>query len=164
MENRNKICGSLVKDVFYDKMPYDKIKINWNKNPIEMSLFLSFLTVKVEISTNHLGYDTGWSLRKNEELKLRIGGGSVNGKEWLDSLQLGTKLSNPYNNYVNPFYLFDFMTKEGQDFFVEYYKSDIETLIAKQKESIIFLENTLSDKKELHNSIVKEYKILTHTI
>lgn len=121
---------------FYSKLPWDKVQINWNKNPIRMGLFLSFLTVPVEIIRDHLGSDTGWTMKENKEHKLIIRGGIVNGIEWLDSLQFGTKLSNPYNNYVNPFFLMDIMTKEGIYFFLEYYKKEIDQLIENQIEKV----------------------------
>lgn len=127
-----------LKKEFYNKLPYDKIQINWNKNPIPMKLFLSFLTVSVKLTTDHLGYDTGWSQRVNEDLKLIVKGGSVDGVEYLDNIQYGTKLSNSYNNYVNPFYLFPILTHEGRMFFIDYYKDEIEKLFEKFDHAIDF--------------------------
>jgi hypothetical protein len=91
-----------IKKEFYNKLQSDKIRINWNKNPIKMDIFLSFLVVPVVRSSDHLGSDNGWTLLENKEISLRIGGGVVGGVEYLDHLELGTKLANPYNNYVNP--------------------------------------------------------------
>lgn len=150
----------LIKE-FYNKLKDDKIKINWNKNPIKMSLFLSFLTVQVEISRDHLGSDTGWTLKKNEDLKLLIGGGIVNGTEYLDTLQYGVKLSNPYNNYVNPFFLFDILTEEGKAFFVEYYKDDISKILSDQIRSVEFYKNKLQAETELLDLIQNEVVSLT---
>lgn len=150
-----------LKKTFYNKLPHDKIKINWNKNPISMSLFLSFLTVEVKRSHDHLGSYTGWTLLENDKLKLKIGGGIVNGIELLDSLQFGEKLSNSYNNYINPFYLFDILSEEGRDFFFNYYKSDIENIVKSVESDIKYLESDLKNKKELLSEILSEVKILS---
>src|SRR5688572_9885530 len=103
-----------LKSAFYNKLQTDKIKIYWNKNPIRMDLFLSFLTVATERSQKHLGSDTGWTKHFNKECNLIVSGGIVGNTEYLDSLEYGIKLSNPYNNYVNPFYLFDILTTKGK--------------------------------------------------
>ena len=124
-----------------------KIKFNWNKEPIPMDLFISFLTIETKISTEHLGYWNGWTRRVNEEYKLIISGGITGGVNYLDSIQYGTKLDNPYNNYVNPFYLFDILTDEGKRFFLEYYKKDIDSIIEKQKQSVSNTEQRLVDEK-----------------
>ena len=145
----------------FSKLPHDKIKINWNKNPIEMELFLSFLTVEVKRSTDHLGSCTGWTLLENNELKLKIGGGIVNGKEWLDSLQFGTKLNNKYNNYVNPFYLLGILTEEGKNFFIDYYKEDIDKIVSEQKDSINYLKRSLSEKQEQLKAMLSEIEWLS---
>lgn len=107
------------------KLPNDKIKINWNKNPIKMDQFISFLTVGLTRSKKHLGSDTGWTKLYGEN-NLEISGGIVNGVEYLDSIKYKKNLHNGYNNFVSPFYLFEIMTDEGKDFFVEYYSDDIE--------------------------------------
>lgn len=113
---------------FLSKLKNDKIKINWNKNPIKMADFLSFLTVEVEKSERHLGWDNGWT-RYHGKDDLVIGGGVVNKVEYLDTLKYKRKLDNPWNDFVNPFYLFDIMTQEGKDFFLDYYKDEIEDQI-----------------------------------
>lgn len=107
-----------INNVFYSKLESDKIKINWNKNPIQMNEFLSFLTVEVVRSKDHIGYCTGWTLLENESLNLKIGGGIVGSIEYLDTIQYGNNLSNSYSNYVNPFYIFPILNKEGQIFFL----------------------------------------------
>ena len=152
--------NSVLSAVFF-KLPSDKVKINWNKNPIEMKRFLSFLTVEVKRSSDHLGSCTGWTLLENDELKLKIGGGIVNGKEWLDSLQFGTKLDNKYNNYVNPFYLLGILTEEGKNFFIDYYKDDIEKMVSEQKASIAYLERSLSEKQEQLEAMLSEIEGLS---
>jgi len=129
------------------ELKYDKIKINWNKKPILMETFLSFLTIPVEKSTEHLGSSTGWTRFFNKEYKLEIGGGIVD-KHYLDSLQYGTKLQNQYNNYVNPFYLFEILTSEGKAFFLDYYKEDIEKIISEQTEKIQRVERQLINEKD----------------
>ena len=154
--------SSPIKKDFYDKLGYHKIQINWNKNPIELSLFLSFLTVEVKRSTTHLGSCNGWTLLENDDLNLKIGGGIVNGKEYLDNLRLGTKLGNPFNNYVSPFYLFGILSKEGQRFFIDYYKEDIDKIVNEQKSSIEYAETELTEKKELLNDILIEVEKLNN--
>ena len=113
---------------FYSKLGKDKIKINWNKNPIKMNLFLSFLTEPTEKQTKFLGCLTDWTQYTGEN-NLEIMGGVVGGVEYLDHLQYGKNLDNPYNSYVNPFYLFDIFTEAGKAFFREYYANEINEII-----------------------------------
>lgn len=110
------------------KLDRDKIKINWNKNPILMSDFLSFLTIDVETGTGHGGYDNGWTRRYGKD-GLVVRGGIVRGVEYLDMLEYKKGLSDPYSNFCNPFFLCDILSKEGVSFFLNYYKDDIERLI-----------------------------------
>ena len=153
-----------LKKEFYNKLDMDKIKINWNKNPIKMKDFLSWLTVPVEKSNDHLGACSGWTMYENKTLNLIVGGGIVNGVEYLDSLQYGSKLSNPYNNYVNPFYLFDILTKEGRKFFMDYYAEDSYVAIGKVKDRIRYLEKELLAKKDLYDEIDAEIKRLVKEV
>jgi len=155
------VFQSPLKKDFYDKLPYDKININWNKKAIAMDLFLSFLQVEVKRSNDHLGLITGWTLLYNNELKLQIGGGIVKGTEYLDSLQFGTKLSNPYNNYVNPFYLFEILNNEGRVFFVDYYKDEIKKIVLNYKDDISYLKKSLSEKTETLQRISLEIETLS---
>ena len=138
---------------FYKKLDSDKIKIKWNKKSIEMNLFLSFLKIDFIQSKDHLGYCTGWTLYENEEYKLRITGCKINGKEYLDNIRYGIKLQNQYNNYVNPFYLFEIMNLEGKKFFINYYMDDILLLIDKQKKVIL----NLKAKLDSENNVLTEY-------
>lgn len=142
----------------------DKIKINWNKNPIRMDLFLSFLTIPYTKSTDHLGYHTGWTQYENKESKLIVTGGGVNGVEWLDHIQYGTKLANQYNNYVNPFYLFDIMTDEGKQFFIKYYEDDIKKIIAKADEEVEYAQSRLKRAIGYQTELMVEYNQLLHPI
>ena len=130
----------------YKHLKDDKVKINWNKNPIRMDQFISFLTVELTRSRDHLGYENGWTLLENKDLK--IGGGIVNGIEYLDRIQYGIKLSNPYNNYVSPFYLFDIMTDEGKAFFAEYYKDEISKFKESCGSQVLAAERTLAEAKQ----------------
>jgi len=144
---------ALPKKEFFDKLKSDKVKINWNKNPIRMDVFLTFITVPLERSKDHLGYENGWTMLQNKEHKLIVGGGIVGGVEYLDRLQFGVKLSNPYNNYVNPFYMFDVMTDEGKAFFVEYYKEDIAKIVEQNQSTLIFYKKKLEDQAALCENI-----------
>jgi len=110
---------------FYGKLPAEKIRFSWNENPIRMDNFLKFLKVPTTRSYNHLGSDYRWTKLTNKELDLVISGGRINNIEYLDTLQFGENLSNPYNNYVNPFYLWGIFTKEGKIYFCNYYEDGI---------------------------------------
>ena len=133
---------------FYKEFKNDKIKINWNKNPIEMKLFLSFLTVETKRSESYLGQHNGWTKLENEELKLYVSGGSVGGVEYLDSLKYGTNLGNVWNDFVNPFYLFDIMNKEGRNFFLNYYKDDIQLVLDNKNNNVSNLNKKLKEARE----------------
>ena len=132
---------------FYKQLKYDKIKINWNKNPIKMELFLSFLTVDVERSTKHFGSSTGWTLLKGDD-DLNIGGGVISGVEYLDSIKYRSNLSNPYNNFVNPFFLFDILNNEGRKFFINYYSSEIEEILKNSTRLVTQTEQAFERAKE----------------
>lgn len=125
-----------------------------------MDLFLSFLTIEVERSYDHFGSSTGWTRLNNKEHKLVIGGGIIRSIEYLDRLEYGIKLSNSYNNYVNPFYLFGILTKEGQAFFLEYYAIEISVIFSASKDSVIFQERKLSQSKEIMQAIEQEIELL----
>ncbi len=116
---------------FYKDLSNDKIKINFNKNPIRMDLFLSFLLVNT-VKVDCLGGWNGWTERVNNQHNLIIEGGIMGDHEYLESIRYGTKLQNRYNNWVNPFYLFDIMTDKGKKFFIEYYQEEINEIIEKQ--------------------------------
>lgn len=125
-----------------------------------MNLFLSFLTVEVIRSYDHLGDSTGWTLLENKEIKLRIRGGIVGGIEYLDGLEYGVKRGNPYNNYVNPFYLFEILTEQGRKFFINYYADEIAKVVAGVQSNIRSLENQLDFKRELEMEITEEIQSL----
>lgn len=149
-----------LKAVFYNKLQSDKIKINWNKNPIKMDLFLSFLTIKVERSHDHLGSCTGWTKLYNKDRQLVVSGGIIEGVEYLDNLQYGTKLSNPYNNYVNPFFMFDILNTEGKAFFFQYYAEDINTIVKTEKDGVLIQERRLEHSKRVVQDIENEIEFL----
>jgi hypothetical protein len=130
---------------FLRALDFDKVTINWNKNPIPMNLFLSFLTVEVERKTDGLGSSNGWTKLVGED-GLIIGGGIIKGVEYLDRLKYGERLDNPYNNHVNPFYMFGILNQEGRKFFVEYYKDDIQAILSKADER---LSNAQEYKEEV---------------
>lgn len=148
---------------FLKNLKNDKIKINWNKKPIPMEKFLSFLTVETTRSTQHLGSDTGWT-RLIGDNNLEIGGGYVTFKdenalhglkkvEFLDTIKYKKNLDNPYNDFVNPFYLFEIMTQDGKDFFLDYYKEEINIELEKAKSERKKLEKKLEDAKKLEQDM-----------
>lgn len=113
-----------------------------------MKLFLSFLTVETEISTKHLGYSNGWTLRENKSIKLKIHGGIVGGVVYLDAIEFGEKLSNRYNNYVNPFYIFEILNDAGKSFFINYYKEEINKLVKEQSDKVDYIKKSLNSESE----------------
>lgn len=117
-----------IRDLFYRKLDADKIKINWNLNPIRMDIFISFLTIPIKRNEKCFGCDTGWTERTNKDSGLIIKGGIIKGIEYLESIKYGKNLDNPYNDFVNPFYLFEIFTDEGKKFFIEYYKEEINSI------------------------------------
>lgn len=140
----------------YNKLSDEKIKMNWNRNPIKMNLFLSFLEIDVERTKDHLGYCNGWTQLINKEHKLYIGGGIVKGVEYLDTIRFGNRLCSPYHNYVNPFYLFDILTTEGKKFFVDYYKEDIVEIVSSKVKDVEFLEDKLEKESGLLSELYCE--------
>lgn len=148
-------------ETLIQKLPKDKIKINWNKNPVPMQIFLSFLTVPTIKIHDHLGSSTNWTQYENEDYKLRIRGGVCDGGHWLHTIEYGVKLENSFNNYVNPFYLFEIMNQEGKMFFLNYYKDEIEAVILKQKNAVQFAKQKLSREKETLSSFKNELEQLT---
>lgn len=150
---------NLIKE-FYCKLDTDRIKINWNKNLIPMDKFLSFLKVDTERSRGHLGSDTGWTLLTNKDIALKVKGGIVNGVEYLDNIEYGKNLHNPYNNYVNPFFLFDILSDEGKAFFVKYYENDIEKIVSASSSKIALLKQQLLNQKVFHDNLMVEISAL----
>lgn len=117
----------------------DKLSISHNKNPIKMEKFLKFLKCEVMIETDNLGYLNGWRERKGND-DLIIKSGIVDKIEYLNSIQYKKNLGNPWNNYVNPFYLFDILTEEGKSFFIKYYQSEIDLVLKRAKDERIIAE------------------------
>ena len=150
-----------LKESFYNKLKDDKIKINWNKKPIRMDLFISFLNVELIRSNDHLGSNNGWTKLQNESIKLYIGGGIVDGVEYLDTLKYGEKLSNVYNNFVNPFYLFEIMNNDGQKFFIDYYKEDIDKIVKSFEDKKSNAEWNLKQARKELIDIKAEVEFLT---
>ena len=108
-----------------------KIQLNCG-NPIKMKLFLSFLAVETTRSKSHLGSANGWTqYHGNNNLVIR--GGLIEGVDYLDTIQYGRRLDNPYNNYVNPFYLLDIMTDDGKQYFLRYYQDDVAKILKKSQ-------------------------------
>lgn len=121
-----------------------------------MDLFISFLTVPVEQTKNHMGYDTGWTQRIGDN-GLIISGGIVNGIDYLDALQYGKNLDNPYNNYINPFYLFGIFTRAWRCFFMNYYKEEIDKLLKEKDENIEHLKSKLEYSIEYRDNAYRYF-------
>ena len=136
---------------FYKDIRDDKFKINKGGNTIKMDLFLSFLTVDTTRSESYLGKSNGWTRLENKEHKLFISGGYFKGTEYLDSLKYGNNLDNVYNDFVNPFYLFDVMNEKGKNFFLSYYKEDIKEVLNKKDSKIMELNDKIKQLKEDRN-------------
>jgi hypothetical protein len=129
-----------------------------SKNPIPMDKFLQYLTVKTKLSRKNLGFDNGWRERHNESEKLVITGGIMRGVEYLDTIEFGEKLQNPYNNYVNPFYLFPLMTSEGKAFFKEIYSDEIKKLIKGLNEKVVEAKELLEREMAMVKGLEKIQK------
>jgi len=136
----------------YKHLKISAIKLNGCKNPIPMEKFLKFLTIKTKLSRKILGGSNGWTERYNEAEKLVITGGVMRGVEYLDAIEFGEKLQNPYNNYVNPFYIFHLMTSEGKAFFTRHYSDEIKKLIKGAKENVVEAKSQI----EREMAMVKE--------
>lgn len=130
---------------FFKKLKDEKIKINWNKNPIRMDLFLSFITVETKREKDFFGSDNGWTLLVGND-GLEIGGGVISGVEYVDKLKYKRNMVNPYNNFVNPFYLFEIFNNAGKKFFLNYYAEDIKTLLKQAQDEA---DRAASYKNEL---------------
>lgn len=137
---------------FYSQLNAEKIKINWNKNPIQMELFLSFLTVETQRQTGFLGASTGWT-RYTGDNNLVITGGIIRNREYLDHILYGKNLDNQYNDFVNPFYLFPIMTDTGKRFFLDYYNDEIQDTKNKAQEKIDAIEINLANAKKYKNEL-----------
>lgn len=149
-----------LKHELYKKLDKGKIKIKWNKNLIKMDLFLSFLDISLDRSKCHLGSCTGWTKLFNKSKKLVVRGGIVNGVEYLDLIEYGENLDNMFNNFVSPFYLFGILSKEGRDFFMNYYKEIFTVIINDLDSDILYLNKELSSTKRLKIEIEKEIEKL----
>lgn len=132
---------------YLKSLKHDKIKINWNKSPIKMDLFLSFLLIDTSRNKDCLGSYNGWTEHIGID-NLKIGGGIVNNVEYLNCIQYKKKLDNSYNNYVNPFYIFDILNDEGKDFFIQYYSEEIKELIIKAKKNELIAKQNFEDAKK----------------
>lgn len=146
---------------FLKTLSRDKIKINWNKNPVKMELFLSFLTVQVKRGTNHLGHDTGWT-RLYGDNDLVIRGGVVGGVEYLDGLEYRKKLDNAYNNYVNPFYLLDILNDEGKSFFLDYYSDEIQKEINLSIQKVEIAKEKLASAEKYKLDVFNFWQLVGH--
>lgn len=116
---------------FAKQMDWDKPKYN-RSTRVKISTILSFLTVETSRKGDWLGKDTGWT-RLLGPNGLVIHGAIIAGEEYLGSIQYGKNLHNRYNNYVNPFYLFEIMNNEGKQFFLNLYKDDIDKVISRAR-------------------------------
>jgi hypothetical protein len=116
---------------FFKPLSWKKLEMHHHQGKITVPLLLSFLTVETERNKTCLGSSNGWTQHRGPN-GLIVSGGFVNGVELLNSVQYGTNLDNCYNNFVNPFYLFDIMTEEGKSFFLDLYRDDILELMNKE--------------------------------
>lgn len=142
---------------FYRKMPQDKYRINSNNKLIRMDEFISFLpNVTLERSRNHLGSDNGWTKLINKDISLEISGGIYNRVEWVDNIKYGNRLDNPYNDYVNPLYLWEIMSPEGRIFFLNYYKDEIDKYLKTMGEKVMGCKERLKESKANLSAVTSE--------
>jgi len=69
-------------------------------------------------------------------------------------------MHNPYNNYVNPFFLFNLLNKEGKKFFVGYYADDIDDILEKSRNSIMELKQMVANSQEIYSTVLEEVEEL----
>jgi hypothetical protein len=136
-----------VKD-FYKLLPIAKIEANLNPYPIKMELFISFLTIKLKRKLNCLGSINGWTKLENIENSLIIQGCKSNGVEYLDSIESKKNPTNKHNDYVNPFSIFELLSKKGKLFFFRYYMSEISQHTSHVEDDIKFLGHKLKEQKK----------------
>ena len=144
------------KKELYGKLKSNKIEIANNSDPIRMELFMSFLKVPVVKIKDILGSSTGWTRYENEENGLVICGCRICGVEYLDSIQYKKNPSNTYNNYVNPFFIWDLLTNDGRKFFADYYKNEIMKIISDTKSALEAAKKNVITLNDLYNGLVKE--------
>lgn len=149
-----------MREIFYGKLDLDRIKVSRNTNPIEMKLFISFLTVDVVKVEKHSGSCTGWTKYENEDIKLSIGGGIVDGIEYLDHLTYKKDLHNQYNNYVTALNIFDILNEKGRDFFLKYYQIDIDNIFDAIEDEIETAKYKMQKAQERKGKILNELKVL----
>lgn len=129
------------------KLSDDKYKITaYNKNLIEMEKLKGFLVVDIKKGSGFLGEDTGWTQYLGEN-DLLIKGGIFRGVEYLESIKYKKNLDNKYNNFVNPFYIFEILNDDGKAFFCNYYKDDINKILDDQEEKIKSINEKLEFEK-----------------
>lgn len=137
---------------FTKQIPIDKTEIRAHNKLIPMSLFLSFLTVPVEKSTDHPGADMGWT-KYVGDYNLVISGGVVNNTEYLHNIQYQGNINNKFNHFVNVFDIWHIFNDEGHKFFIEYYKDEIEKIRKVYKEKYkIALERCEKSKFDMESA------------
>lgn len=145
---------------FYKRLTLGKIGIGWNKKPVEMDLFLSFLEIDVVEKDNPAYKVLEWTLYENEQYKLKITGKKVDSNEYLYCINCRENLQKECHNFVNPFYLFDIFNDEGKQFFIDYYMDDILHLIDRQHEVVLDLQTKIDIEKKVYNDYVQEKELL----
>ena len=139
---------------FLGNLNRNKVGINLNKNPIDMGLFLSFLTVDVIRPVEVLGNEKERTQLIGDN-NLIIDGGVIDGVEYIDELRYGKNMQSQYHNYVHPFYLFEIFNAEGKRFFLEYYADDIKFEIHKAQAKHEELELEANDARKYLAGIIK---------
>ena len=138
---------------------FKKFKIYSGIKPIEMSVFLSFLRVDLE-RHRHVDAYAGWTELHGDN-DLIISGCEIRGVEYLDSIQYKENIDNKYNNYVNPFFLFEIMNDEGKAFFLHYYKDEINELMGEQLSKVQSAEEKLKGAEEKLKAAKENLKAAT---
>ena len=141
-------------DKFLRNLKSNKVGINRNKNPIDMGLFLSFLTVDVIRPVEVLGNEKERTQLIGDN-NLIIDGGVIDGVEYIDELRYGKNMQSQYHNYVHPFYLFEIFNPEGKRFFLDYYADDIKLEIHKAQAAYEELELEANDARKYLAGIIK---------
>jgi hypothetical protein len=116
---------------------------------IPMELFISFLVdVNLIRAKDNLGIDIGYTILRDETKGLILSGYIFNGVEYLDRIEYGKNLKNSYNNYCNPFNIWEMLTEKGKHFFLNYYKDVISNKRIELFNHLQYLKSTVEEHEK----------------
>lgn len=138
----------------------NKIKSGFDKKLIEFKTLKDFLDESFKIKTNWASAYTDWI---NKDETLEIGTVGIEGKSYIDKIERGGFEQNPYNCYINGFGLWDILNKQGKEFFLKYYASELQDIKDKFRDEIRYKKNEINKLKQNEIDFNKEIEQLTNT-